>query len=217
MTTRKMAVFCLALMAIGLSTLEIQAQTQAKRSAVFECAASRPDIEIYGVRLGDDRSFRQKIGSAYKEVYGAKTSDFPWAVFFSSDGRQTLALRRHPGGGSQDYMEAEVQLSGRKASANLGAEKSDYMGKELRDQILPSADFETNNGVKLGLTTPELAKILKNCFKPFRKDGYRETIRYKIADERSKFLEKYAMPEYYAEYQLDHDRLVRFRFGFPYP
>ena len=49
--------------------------------------------------------------------------------------------------------------------------------------------------------------------------GQAETIRYEVEDEKAQLpiLKDANMPSYYAEYQFERGKLVRFRIGHDYP
>jgi hypothetical protein len=181
------------------------------------CQLKNPDARIYGMELGNGDDFVSMIGENYALFYESKTSDFPWAVFLSQDRRQTMALQRYPGSGSHDFHLVEVQYARRKPSANLTDERSPYMGREPRHQRLPVGEFTTGNGIKLGMAKKAVLERLGDCFVAYKKRGQSETIRHELEDENSEFLKKARMPQYYSEYQFDGGKLVRFRFGYPYP
>jgi hypothetical protein len=204
------AAFCAAL---AMTVTSASAATSARKPA---CQLTNPDDRIYEITLGKGDDLVAMVGDKYALVQESPASSFPWAVFFSRDRRQTLALRKYPGSGEHDVYVAEVQYAGRKAKANLSEEPSGYMGKEPKGQRLPTTEFVTANGIKLGMTKKAVLAKLGDCF-AVRKRADSETLRHDLADANSEFLKKAKMPSYYAEYQFDGGRLVRFRFGYPYP
>jgi hypothetical protein len=180
------------------------------------CQLKTMDDRVYEITLGKGDDLVAMVGDKYALVKESPTSSFPWAVFFSRDRRQTLALQKYPGSGEHDVYVAEVQYAGRKTSANLSAEPSGYMGKEPKGQRLPTAEFATANGIKLGMSRKQVVDRLGDCFVAKKRAGT-ETLRHDFTDANSEFLKKAKMPGYYAEYQFDGGKLVRFRFGYPYP
>ena len=186
------------------------------------CELKTPDVSVHGIKLGDGKTSRERLGQAYKLTLPEPNSDFPWAVFFSSDGKQTMALQKHPGGGTDDFMMAEVQFANRKPGFNLTTEESGYMGKAPRSQVLPEPEFVSGAGIRLGMSKTEVLGRLGRCFVTMHRKRTRETIRHQMDEsvnpaETPGFLKRAKMPGYIAEYEFERDKLVRYRFGFPYP
>jgi hypothetical protein len=56
------------------------------------------------------------------------------------------------------------------------------------------------------------------CTKSDESQGATELLQYEIRDaDNDPDLKAYGYPVYYAEYEFEDDKLVRFRFGFEYP
>ena len=193
-------------------------------AAAPACSMKNPDTIVHGIVVGDSKTAVRRIGrnEKLKLTLPEPTSSFPWAVFFSSDGKQTLALQQYPGGGIDDYMMSEVALTRLGANATLSDEDSRYMGKASKKQKLPAVEFVTGRGIKLGVTKAEVLKRLgASCIETLKTEGGSETVRYQFEEAEPEkmpaFLKAANMPEYLAEYQFESGKLVRFRFGYPYP
>lgn len=71
--------------------------------------------------------------------------------------------------------------------------------------------FQTESGLKLGLTLTEVEKIKG---KNYIKNG--DKIIYQIVNPKSEFLKHYNMPEYFLECYFKQDKLIKIRLGFGY-
>lgn len=84
---------------------------------------------------------------------------------------------------------------------------------------LNSADFssfQTESGIKLGMTRQELVSIKGNEFREEKVEG-QTLLTFSIDDSSSSFLSRYNMPLYIAEYWLMDGKITKYRFGFEYP
>jgi hypothetical protein len=169
--------------------------------AAKACRMKGPDLSVFQIKLNDENSAVTQVGSGPALI--EDTEDLPRARFVSSNGVQELVLFAHYGAPTDEYAEVEVRLAGSEAMT-------------LKE--LPTKVFETGLGIALGMKTSELVKKLGPCIKSRDKSGSEEIIQYTIerADEDS-VLKPYGYPKYYAEYEFERDKLIRFRFGFEYP
>lgn len=163
------------------------------------CHLPNADTSVHGIALGDDDSTRRALGENYKAVPNDPNTDFPWYAFASRDGRQTLRLRSHAGGVVDSYLEFEVRR-----------------GRDPKAVPLAADSFVTGKGVRLGMTRKQVVALFGPCFTARRK-GKTETLRYEIeedvAGQTPPVLKAANMPQYYAEYEFEDGRLIRFRFG----
>ena len=69
------------------------------------------------------------------------------------------------------------------------------------------------------MTRPEIVERLGRCFKLYKARGSTETFIYGVGDAKVglPILKLANMPFYYAEYQFERGKLVRYRFGYDYP
>jgi hypothetical protein len=77
--------------------------------------------------------------------------------------------------------------------------------------------FSTGKGISLGMTQPEVARILGNQFT--QHEQLDETvISYRIDNgKESDFLLRQSSPAYFGQYHFKENRLARFSFGLEYP
>lgn len=160
-----------------------------------------PDTSISGITLTDADSAIQVVGAGATLV--DSEDDLPHARFVSTNGAQELVLFAHYGAVSDEYAEAEVRVAGPEAIA-------------LKD--LPIDTFKTGRGVQLGMTIAEVQTLFGTCFKSREKTGQDLFFEYEIAKaDRDAELSSFGYPIYYAEYEFQKGKLIRYRFGFAYP
>jgi hypothetical protein len=165
------------------------------------CRMKGPDVSIYGIRLGDADSAVRQIGSGLPLT--ENEDDMPFVRFVSSNGAQELVLFAHYGAGTDEYGEVEVRKAGIEALA-------------LNDLSTPS--FVSGRGIELGMSRADVVSRFGQCFKSDERSGDTETIQYQIENaDRDPDLKEFNYPVYYAEYEFERGKLVRFRFGFEYP
>lgn len=166
------------------------------------CRMKDPDLSVYGIRLADADSAVRQVGSDV--VLSEDEEDMPHVRFVSSNGAQELVLFAHYGAGVDEYGEVEVRKAGIEALA-------------LKD--LPTSSFVSGRGVELGMSRADIISRFGQCLKADEKnDDGGETIQYEIANaDRDRDLKGFNYPVYYAEYEFERGKLVRFRFGFEYP
>ena len=165
------------------------------------CRMKDPDLSVYGVRLTDAESAVRQVGSDV--VLSEGEEDMPHVRFVSSNGAEELVLFTHYGAGSDEYGEIEVRKAGIEALA-------------LKD--LPTESFVSGRGVQLGMSRADIVSRFGECIKADEKSGVGETIQYEIANaDRDRDLKGFNYPVYYAEYEFERGKLVRYRFGFEYP
>lgn len=190
-------------LACTLATLATSISTFAQAQTNTGCDLAKADVEIAGIRLANGDSARRVLGKDFRIVMADPQSDNPWLIVASRDNKQILRLRKHAGDVVDSYMEFEIKF-GR---------------DERRPLNLKLYEFITAQGIKLGARKKAVIARLGPCFKS-TVDGKKETIRYEIKEKaekgnyRSPLLKAANMPGYYAEYEFDRDRLVRFQFGY---
>lgn len=169
--------------------------------AAAKCRMKTPDTAISGITLTDRDSAIKVVGSDVK--LGDSEDDLPHARFVSTNGAQELVLFAHYGADDDEYAEVEVRVAGAEALA-------------LKD--LPVESFKTERGVELGMTVAEVEKLFGTCFKSRQKTGTELFFEYEIRGaDRDPELSKFGYPIYYAEYEFERGKLIRYRFGFAYP
>lgn len=166
-----------------------------------KCRMKNPDVSIAGILLTDSESAIKVVGAGAKLV--ESEDDLPHARFVSSNGAQELVLFAHYGAIDDEYAEAEVRIANAEALA-------------LPD--LPIESFKTGRGVELGMSVAQVQALFGTCFKSRQKTGSELFFEYEIENaDRDGDLKNFGYPVYYAEYEFNDGKLVRFRFGFAYP
>lgn len=170
-------------------------------TAEAKCRMKNPDTSISGIVLTDRESAIQVAGAGAR-LYESE-DDLPHARFVSTNGAEELVLFAHYGADEDEYAEAEVRVASAEALA-------------LKD--LPIESFTTGRGVRLGMSVREVQALFGTCFKTRQKTGQELFFEYEIAKaDRDPDLKTFGYPIYYAEYEFQRGKLVRFRFGFAYP
>ncbi|WP_316806980.1 hypothetical protein [Pedobacter agri] len=163
------------------------------------CIFSEPDKSISGIILRNSESATKIVGS---ENIIDKLDRYR---FYSKLESETLTLTQHAGDSKNQISIIKVEKSN----------KASYGFKELNIDA-----FQTEKGIKLGLTKKQIIEKLGNCYTPIDSTkGYIE-LYYVVEqpkDSKSKILENNNMPKYFASYKLWNDRLEKFEFGFEYP
>ena len=194
MRTIAAAFFLLA--AVLLTALLPAAAQPAKKTQ--GCDLPNADTIVAGIKLGDGDTTKKVLGEDYRTVVSDPQSDFAWLIFASRDNKQLFAMRHHAGDTVHSYMEFEVKF-GR---------------HDKKPMKLPTYEFITGKGIKLGMKRKALIAKLGPCFHSHQTDDS-EIIRYELKDENasSGVLKAANMPQYYAEYEFRSGKLVRFKFG----
>lgn len=168
--------------------------------STYPCQLTKPDTSVYDIILNDRQSSIKQVGEKFAPI--EDNVDMPHENFCTQDRMQTLTLFFHYGGARNEFSEFQIKQYSHSDSAT----------------VLKATSFKTNSDIKLGLSKANVISILGDCFKTISSNKTKEIIKYHIDDyEHSSFLQRYNYPSYYAEYEFQNDKLVRFRFGFEYP
>jgi hypothetical protein len=172
----------------------------ATADSIIPCVFSKPDTSIYNMILDDMESTVKQVGEESGMI--ETNEELPYRLFVSNNKRQQLKLIYHYGRSKNEF--AEVEVSANPATAQV--------------TTLNTNTFITGRGIKLGMTEAEIIAVLGSCYKIISGDKASELIKYTIDDdEHSDFLHRFNYPLYYAEYEFEGNRLIRFKFGFEYP
>lgn len=170
-------------------------------AAEAKCRMKSPDLSISGIQLTDVESAIKVVGAS--PPLAESEDDLPHARFVSTNGAQEMVLFAHYGAVQDEYAEVEVRVAGAEALA-------------LKD--LPIESFKTGRGVELGMNSSQVLALFGSCLKTRQKTGSELFIEYEIANaDRDPELKGFGLPVYYAEYEFQKDKLIRFRFGFAFP
>jgi len=170
-----------------------------ERSRNSNCKFLDPDTSLCGIILRNSTSADKVLGT------DNKTDDQEKYHFYSNLDNETLTVTQHPGDGKNQISIFSVAFS----------DKADHGYKQLKIET-----FQTEKGIKLGLTKEEVIGKLGNCYTVV--DSTKDCIElyYRIEspnDSRARFLETNNMPIYYATYTFCKSKLRYYEFGFEYP
>ncbi|MCC6725955.1 MAG: hypothetical protein IT258_15715 [Saprospiraceae bacterium] len=163
------------------------------------CVFSDPDTSVAGIKIRNIESSLTILGKQMK-LEGDSTH-----VFYSSDKKQKLGLTVHPG---ENYSQVSI----------FNISYSDNSKQNV--QQIKSKEFETEKGIKLGISKREIIEKLGTCYvaKDSTKNGLVLNYRLELPnDSKTKLLKSNNMPIYYAIYRLTNDKLENIEFGFEYP
>ena len=165
------------------------------------------DEEISGIRFYDSISVLTKCPMINKIWDGRhdSLSPMPMVKFYNKDSTELLTLILHPGSYRNNFAEFDVA-------------KSQKSNIKHSIHYLPEKTFHSESGIKLGLTKADVIKLKGNSYKLIIENG-NEILSYKVSinDGSYVILNKYSMPEYFARYIFNKNRLIEFKFGFTYP
>lgn len=163
------------------------------------CKFLNPDISISNILIKNHTSSDKIIGIDNQIDLNEQYH------FYSKSKKEILTLNQHPGDVRNDISIFKVKKS----------DKTDWNLKVLNIET-----FESEKGIKLGVTKEFLKNKLGNCNKEIlHSDNYIELL-YRIEqpnDSETKILEKHNIPVYYATYKFLNNKLIEFEFGFEYP
>lgn len=165
----------------------------------MKCDFSDPDISLSGIELRNSESADKVIGTDKKADEGGQYH------FYSLMDAETLTLTQHPGDGKNQISVFSVSYS----------DKADYGYPQLKVET-----FQTEKGIKLGLTKEEVTAKLGQCYTVVDSTKNCMEIYYRIEsprDSKTKILEINKMPVYYATYTFCRNQLKYYEFGFEYP
>jgi hypothetical protein len=165
----------------------------------INCDFFEPDTSLGGIELRNTKSADKVIGT------DNKTDERELYHFYSLMDAETLTLTQHSGDGKNQISVFSVSYS----------DKADHGYKQLKFET-----FQTEKGIKLGLTKEQVIGKLGNCYAVVDSTKDCFEIYYRIEnpkDSKTKILESNNMPVYYATYTFCKDKLRFYEFGFEYP
>ena len=170
-----------------------------QKSKLLNCNFTNPDTSLCGITLRNSESADKVIGTANK--YNEKGQYY----FNSLMDAETLILTQHPGDGKNQISIFNVSYS----------DKAYHGYKQLNLKT-----FQTEKGIRLGLTKQQVIKKLGNCYIPVDSSKDLIEIYYRIEipkDSKTKILKGQNMPIYFAKYGFWKDELKQYEFGLEYP
>lgn len=170
-----------------------------QKALLSKCYLENPDSSVNEISIKNAISTEKVLGKETK--LGGE-----WTYRnLNSDKSKFLKLTVHPG----DYYN-QVSIF------EVGYSTEILKG----DRFLSFNDFQTEKGIKLGLTKDEIIKTFGNCYEIRNSTTVGLKLVYRIElpqDTKNNFLSNQNMPIYYAEYEFEKDKLIRYEFGFEYP
>jgi hypothetical protein len=163
------------------------------------CDFPDPDTSLNGIILRNSESAGSVIGT------DKKMDETERYHFYSLQQAETLTLTQHPGDGKNQISIFSVSYS----------DKADHGYKQLKVET-----FQTEKGVKLGLTKQQVIDKLGKCYSVVDSTESCIELYYRIEnpkDSKTRILESNNMPIYYATYTFCKDTLRHYEFGFEYP
>ena len=155
-----------------------------------------PDISVNDIKLSDTAAVVLGYSDLKYNIIEDKEV-LPYAIFTNENKTEILKLYLFYGTKRNEFYQVEISPYDKKTVPNPTKYKN----------------FSTESGIKLGISKKDLIKIKGNNFVETN-----HVLRYEISDyEKSRFLEKYNLPIYFAEYTFDQDKLSKIYFGFEYP
>lgn len=168
-------------------------------STVKQGVKFKPDSTINDILILNNKESSTKF---YPKISSEKLIDSiresPVLGFNNEIEKEYLLLYQHEGGVRNEFSCFEI---GYINELEINITTTDYKY------------FETESGLKLGLSLDELIKIKGNTY---YKEGNK--IIYRIDDyPNSNFLKRYNMPTYFLECTLQNGKVNKIKFGFDYP
>ncbi|MGL3001375.1 hypothetical protein [Flavobacterium sp. RSSB_23] len=181
------------------SDKEIREENEKQKEKQLSCTFSEPDTSVVGIKIRNAESILNILGEKTK-LEGDSTY-----ILYSNDKKQKLELTIHPG---ESYNQVSIFNISYTYKSNL----------KLRQ--IKSKEFETEKGIKLGISKRQIIEKLGNCY--IVKDSSKNSIElnYRLElpnDSKTKILKTNNLPIYYASYKLTNDKLESIEFGFEYP
>ena len=153
-----------------------------------------PDISVNNIKLSDTTAVVLGYSDLKYNVIEGK-EELPYVIFTNENKTEVLKLYLFYGTKRNEFYQAEISPYDKKTISNPTKYKN----------------FSTESGIKLGISKKNLIKIKGNNFTETN-----HVLRYEISDyEKSRFLEKYNLPIYFAEYTFDQDKLCKIHFEYP--
>lgn len=163
------------------------------------CLFLNPDISINNLKINDIESANKIIGTENKTDLNEQYH------FYSKSKNEVLTLNQHPGDVKNSISIFKVKNSS----------KTNHNYKALDIEF-----FESEKGIKLGVSKEFVINILGSCNKEILHSKKHVELYFRIEqpnDSETKILEKFNMPVYYASYKFLNNKLIEFVFGFEYP
>jgi len=165
-----------------------------------------PEISINKIlKLEDYLSF-EKFYPNYKNLkveYGMRET--PAILFSNTSEKEYLITYQYEGDTKNNFSLFEI-----------GYLKDDIKLKNYNVNKTTYDNFNTESGLKLGMTLEEITSIKGSNYKVEKKSN-EQILRYTIDNPDDPKVKQYEMPPYFMEFYLKDNKLYKIIFGFEYP
>lgn len=206
-----------SILTVGLSCLGF-VSLEAQDLKPGNAAGFKPDTSINGLALRSEATLSRFYAAEISLRPGSGSDSYPAAYFYNVSSTQYLAVYHYNGDAASQFSLFEIGYRDQK--------KTDTLAK-----VTAYGFFQTESGIKLGISKKELLKIKGEPLSISEKELRQvegapgnaagempcEVISYALYDPVSAFLKRYRMPSYFASYYISNNRVVKLRFGFDYP
>jgi len=163
---------------------------------------SKPDFKVNQLQLREENSINNFYSQNLRLLDNLRYS--PVIAFTDKEKKEYLLAYQYEGDVKNSFSCFEV-----------GYLKDDP--KLEKDVTQTKYDnFNTESGLKLGMTLEEITNIKGSNYKVEKKSN-EQIIRYMIDNPDDPKIKKYKMPPYFMEFYLKDTKLYKIIFGFEYP
>jgi hypothetical protein len=177
----------------------IRKQNTSLDNSIRQTVRFEPDSTINNVlTLNNSESSIQFYPDVSSEKLIERLRESP-VLGFNSKNKEYLLLFQYEGGVKNEFSCFEIGYVS-------DLDKNSTISTDYKN-------FETESGLKLGLSREELIKIKGESY---TEEG--DKIIYQVDDyQNSSFLKRYNMPAYFLECTLKDDKIIKIKYGFDYP
>lgn len=203
MVNKLCTIFFLFILTINCQQKESHKTTVSKQISQKDFS---PEISINKIlKLEDYLSF-EKFYPNYKNlkvVYGMRET--PAILFSNISEKEYLITYQYEGDTKNNFSLFEI-----------GYLKDDIKLKNYTVNKTTYDNFNTESGLKLGMTLEEITSIKGSNYKVEKKSN-EQILRYTIDNPDDPKVKQYEMPPYFMEFYLKDNKLYKIIFGFEYP
>lgn len=203
MVNKLCTIFFLFILTINCQQKESHKTTVSKQISQKDFS---PEISINKIlKLEDYLSF-EKFYPNYKNlkvVYGMRET--PAILFSNISEKEYLITYQYEGDTKNNFSLFEI-----------GYLKDDIKLKNYTVNKTTYDNFNTESGLKLGMTLEEITSIKGSNYKVEKKSN-EQILRYTIDNPDDPKVKQYEMPPYFMEFYLKDNKVYKIIFGFEYP
>lgn len=203
MVNKLCAIFFLFILTINCQQKESHKTTVSKQISQKDFS---PEISINKILKLEDYPSFEKFYPNYKNLkveYGMRET--PAILFSNISEKEYLITYQYEGDTKNNFSLFEI-----------GYLKDDIKLKNYNVNKTKYDNFNTESGLKLGMTLEEITNIKGSNYKVEKKSN-EQIIRYTIDNPNDPKIKQYEMPPYFMEFYLKDSKLYKIIFGFEYP